>query len=117
MKIAGQNNTEPQQQYDYDGQAQQQYYNEPKKDSLGALLLLFLMSKGGKILSIIAWVIIVVMLCVSPLVVFMLMAVWATIVNIVKFIGGKSSALSLIGVIIVSAIIFIVNAALLILMS
>ena len=135
MKIAGQNNTEPQQQYNYNNyngsqqqqymnqqhnyneQTQQQYYTQPKKDSFGALLLLFLMSKGGKVLSTIGWIIIVVMISVSPPIAFMLMAVWATITNIVKFLGGKSSASSLIGAIIVSAIIFIVNAALLILIS
>ncbi len=133
MRIAGQDSNETQQYYtgqqyveqpqqynenqqqQYNGQ--QQYYAEPKKDSFGAVLLLFLMSKGGKIISTIGWILIIAMIAVSPPIAFMLLAVWATIVNVVKFLGGKSSASGLIGAIIVAAIIFIVNAALLILIS
>ena len=136
MRIAGQDSNESQQQLQYyTGQqyveqpqqyngnqqqqynGQQQYYIEPKKDSFGAVLLLFLMSKGGKVISTIGWIIIIAMIAVSPPIAFMILAVWITIASIVRFIGGKSSASGLIVAIIAAAIIFIVNAALLILIS
>lgn len=111
----GMNNQQPymQQQPMYSQQTpqyeQQPMYSQPQqKDSIGALLALFIMSKGGKILNTIILVTMFILFWIAPVLASILTMGYLILISIINFLTGKIRLGQLVGGIIGIVITFII---------
>lgn len=111
----GMNNQQPymQQQPMYSQQTpqyeQQPMYSQPQqKDSIGALLALFIMSKGGKILNTIILVTMFILFWIAPVLASILTMGYLILISIINFLTGKIRLRQLVGGIIGIVITFII---------
>ena len=111
----GMNNQQPymQQQPMYSQQTpqyeQQPMYSQPQqKDSIGALLALFIMSKGGKILNTIILVTMFILFWIAPILASILTMGYLILISIINFLTGKIRLEQLVGGIIGIVITFII---------
>ena len=111
----GMNNQQPymQQQPMYSQQTpqyeQQPMYSQPQqKDSIGALLALFIMSKGGKIISTIILVTMFILFWIAPILASILTMGYLILISIINFLTGKIRLGQLVGGIIGIVITFII---------
>ena len=111
----GMNNQQPymQQQPIYSQQTpqyeQQPMYSQPQqKDSIGALLALFIMSKGGKIVSTIILAAMFILFWIAPILASILTMSYLILISIINFLTGKIRLGQLIGGIIGIVITFII---------
>ena len=110
----GMNNQQPytQQQPMYSQQTPQ--YEQPmysqlqQKDSIGALLALFIMSKGGKILNTIILVTMFILFWIAPVLASILTMGYLILISIINFLTGKIRLGQLVGGIIGIVITFII---------
>lgn len=87
---------------------QQPMYSQPQqKDSIGALLALFIMSKGGKILNTIILVAMFILFWIAPILASVLTMGYLIIISIINFLTGKIRLGQLIGGIISIIVAFI----------
>lgn len=101
MRVAGDNEDYTQQQQPM-GMS-----NQPQKESIGALLALFIASKGGKILSTIAIIAMLILFKFAPIIASILTMGYLIIISIINFSTGKIRLGQLIGCIIGCIIAFI----------
>lgn len=88
---------------------QQPMYSQPQqKDSIGALLALFIMSKGGKILNTIILVTMFILFWIAPVLASILTMGYLIIISIINFLTGKIRLGQLVGGIIGIVITFII---------
>lgn len=111
----GMNNQQPymQQQPMYSQQTpqyeQQPMYSQPQqKDSIGALLALFIMSKGGKIISTVVLVVMFILFWIAPILDSILTMGYLILISIINFLTGKIRLGQLVGGIIGIVITFII---------
>lgn len=111
----GMNNQQPymQQQPMYSQQTpqyeQQPMYSQPQqKDSIGALLALFIMSKGGKIVSTIILAAMFILFWIAPILASILTMSYLILISIINFLTGKIRLGQLVGGIIGIVITFII---------
>lgn len=111
----GMNNQQPymQQQPMYSQQTpqyeQQPMYSQPQqKDSIGALLALFIMSKGGKIISTVVLVVMFILFWIAPILASILTMGYLILISIINFLTGKIRLGQLVGGIIGIVITFII---------
>ncbi len=111
----GMNNQQPymQQQPMYSQQTpqyeQQPMYSQPQqKDSIGALLALFIMSKGGKIVSTIILAAMFILFWIAPILASILTMGYLILISIINFLTGKIRLGQLVGGIIGIVITFII---------
>lgn len=98
----GMNNQQPYMQ-------QQPMYSQPQqKDSIGALLALFIMSKGGKILNTIILVTMFILFWIAPVLASILTMGYLILISIINFLTGKVRLGQLVGGIIGIVITFII---------
>lgn len=98
----GMNNQQPYMQ-------QQPMYSQPQqKDSIGALLALFIMSKGGKILNTIILVTMFILFWIAPVLASILTMGYLILISIINFLTGKIRLGQLVGGIIGIVITFII---------
>ena len=105
----GMNNQQPmgmnnQPQY----QQQQPMYSQPQqKESIGALLALFIVSKGGKIINTIILAAMFILFWIAPILASVLTMGYLIIISIINFLTGKIRLGQLIGGIISIIVAFI----------
>ena len=88
---------------------QQPMYSQPQqKDSIGALLALFIMSKGGKIISTIILVTMFILFWIAPILASILTMGYLILISIINFLTGKIRLGQLVGGIIGIVITFII---------
>lgn len=88
---------------------QQPMYSQPQqKDSIGALLELFIMSKGGKILNTIILVTMFILFWIAPVLASILTMGYLILISIINFLTGKIRLGQLVGGIIGIIITFII---------
>lgn len=98
----GMNNQQPYMQ-------QQPMYSQPQqKDSIGALLALFIMSKGGKIISTVVLVVMFILFWIAPILASILTMGYLILISIINFLTGKIRLGQLVGGIIGIVITFII---------
>lgn len=87
---------------------QQPMYSQPQqKESLGALLALFIMSKGGKIISTVVLVVMFILFWIAPILASILTMGYLLFIYIINFLTGKIRLGQLIGGIIGIVLTFI----------
>lgn len=88
---------------------QQPMYSQPQqKDSIGALLALFIMSKGGKIISTVVLVVMFILFWIAPILASILTMGYLILISIINFLTGKIRLGQLVGGIIGIVITFII---------
>ena len=88
---------------------QQPMYSQPQqKDSIGALLALFIMSKGGKIVSTIILAAMFILFWIAPILASILTMGYLILISIINFLTGKIRLGQLVGGIIGIVITFII---------
>lgn len=88
---------------------QQPMYSQPQqKDSIGALLALFIMSKGGKIISTVVLVVMFILFWIAPILASILTMGCLILISIINFLTGKIRLGQLVGGIIGIVITFII---------
>lgn len=88
---------------------QQPMYSQPQqKDSIGALLALFIMSKGGKIISTVVLVTMFILFWIAPVLASILTMGYLILISIINFLTGKIRLGQLVGGIIGIVITFII---------
>ena len=95
-------NTQPQYQ-------QQPMYSQPQqRESIGALLTLFMISKGGKIINTIVLIVMFILFWIAPILASILTMGYLILISIINFLTGKIRLGQLIGGIIGIIVTFIV---------
>ena len=88
---------------------QQPMYSQPQqKDSIGALLASFIMSKGGKIISTVVLVVMFILFWIAPILASILTMGYLILISIINFLTGKIRLGQLVGGIIGIVITFII---------
>lgn len=88
---------------------QQPMYSQPQqKDSIGAILTLFIMSKGGKIVSTIILAAMFILFWIAPILASILTMGYLILISIINFLTGKIRLGQLVGGIIGIVITFII---------
>lgn len=90
-------------------QYEQPMYSQPQqKDSIGAILALFIMSKGGKIVSTIILAAMFILFWIAPILASILTMGYLILISIINFLTGKIRLGQLVGGIIGIVITFII---------